>query len=697
MMEKTMNFISYITTKRVLLLCALPLLTHPFSAGANTLNSFDFSDKPEGAVSLVLFMSEPLNSDPKSFSLDQPPRISIDLENTSSSLNGNQFAIGAGAIKDIQVIESGSKSRVILNLKQVADYSISRDGKQVKVEVSNTNLADKNGGTGKPDQPSITAIDFEKAENGLGRVIVGLTQPDVSVNMSSKNKNVILDFLGVKLPQRLNRTLSISEFGTPAQQIETVSNGGNVVMTIRGEGDFQHYAYQASNQFIIEFAPNNSTSNGSSENSVFTGERLSLNFQSIEVRAILQLLADFTDKNLVASDSVGGSITLRLKNVPWDQALDIILKARGLGKREVGNVMMVAPQEELTARERLELESQQQYLELSPLRTEFVQVNYAKAIDMATIIRNEANNLISERGNITVDERTNTLLIQETDGYLKEIKNILKALDIPVRQVQIESKIVIANDDFSKDLGVKLGYSLSANPGIVGGNPNVIIGGGINGDAPVGTATSFINTEDATFPKENYQVSLPVAGPAGALRMMIGKQGSYLLNLELQAAQAEGRGDIISTPTVITANQREAAIESGTEIPFLEASSSGATSVSFKKAVLSLRVTPQITPDNRIIMDLKVNKDSVGTIFSGIPSIDTNNLITQVLVEDGETVVLGGVYESTDTDNRRSIPVLGEIPIVGRLFRSNSRSEKKKELLVFITPRILDQGLVVSP
>jgi len=697
MMEKTMNFISYITTKRVLLLCALPLLTHPFSAGANTLNSFDFSDKPEGAVSLVLFMSEPLNSDPKSFSLDQPPRISIDLENTSSSLNGNQFAIDAGAIKDIQVIESGSKSRVILNLKQVADYSISRDGKQVKVEVSNTNLADKNGGTGKPDQPSITAIDFEKAENGLGRVIVGLTQPDVSVNMSSKNKNVILDFLGVKLPQRLNRTLSISEFGTPAQQIETVSNGGNVVMTIRGEGDFQHYAYQASNQFIIEFAPNNSTSNGSSENSVFTGERLSLNFQSIEVRAILQLLADFTDKNLVASDSVGGSITLRLKNVPWDQALDIILKARGLGKREVGNVMMVAPQEELTARERLELESQQQYLELSPLRTEFVQVNYAKAIDMATIIRNEANNLISERGNITVDERTNTLLIQETDGYLKEIKNILKALDIPVRQVQIESKIVIANDDFSKDLGVKLGYSLSANPGIVGGNPNVIIGGGINGDAPVGTATSFINTEDATFPKENYQVSLPVAGPAGALRMMIGKQGSYLLNLELQAAQAEGRGDIISTPTVITANQREATIESGTEIPFLEASSSGATSVSFKKAVLSLRVTPQITPDNRIIMDLKVNKDSVGTIFSGIPSIDTNNLITQVLVEDGETVVLGGVYESTDTDNRRSIPVLGEIPIVGRLFRSNSRSEKKKELLVFITPRILDQGLVVSP
>jgi len=697
MMEKTMNFISYITTKRVLLLCALPLLTHPFSAGANTLNSFDFSDKPEGAVSLVLFMSEPLNSDPKSFSLDQPPRISIDLENTSSSLNGNQFAIGAGAIKDIQVIESGSKSRVILNLKQVADYSISRDGKQVKVEVSNTNLADKNGGTGKPDQPSITAIDFEKAENGLGRVIVGLTQPDVSVNMSSKNKNVILDFLGVKLPQRLNRTLSISEFGTPAQQIETVSNGGNVVMTIRGAGDFQHYAYQASDQFIIEFAPNNSTSNGSSENSVFTGERLSLNFQSIEVRAILQLLADFTDKNLVASDSVGGSITLRLKNVPWDQALDIILKARGLGKREVGNVMMVAPQEELTARERLELESQQQYLELSPLRTEFVQVNYAKAIDMATIIRNEANNLISERGNITVDERTNTLLIQETDGYLKEIKNILKALDIPVRQVQIESKIVIANDDFSKDLGVKLGYSLSANPGIVGGNPNVIIGGGISGDAPVGTATSFINTEDATFPKENYQVSLPVAGPAGALRMMIGKQGSYLLNLELQAAQAEGRGDIISTPTVITANQREATIESGTEIPFLEASSSGATSVSFKKAVLSLRVTPQITPDNRIIMDLKVNKDSVGTIFSGIPSIDTNNLITQVLVEDGETVVLGGVYESTDTDNRRSIPVLGEIPIVGRLFRSNSRSEKKKELLVFITPRILDQGLVVSP
>ena len=356
--------------------------------------------------------------------------------------------------------------------------------------------------------------------------------------------------------------------------------------------------------------------------------------------------------------------------------------------------MMVAPQEELTARERLEMESKQQYLELSPLKTEFIQVNYAKASDMASIIKDEANNLISERGNVSVDERTNTLLVQETSEYLEEIKTILKALDIPVKQVQIESKIVVANDDFSRGLGVKLGYSVRTSPLVLDGaktNNSVIIGGGIGGDTSVATGTGFLNADNASTPQENYQVSLPITSPTGALKMFVGRQGSYLLNLELQAAQAEGRGEIISSPTVITANQREATIESGTEIPYLEASSSGATSVSFKKAVLSLKVTPQITPDKRIIMDLRVNKDSVGTIFSGIPSIDTNNLITQVLVENGETVVLGGVYETSETNNRGSIPLLGDIPMIGVLFRNKTKTQKKKELLVFITPQIIDQ------
>ena len=681
--------------KKPTFICAVILITGIMPAYAARVDSVKLDVAADNTTTISINLSKPLESEPRSFLTETPPRLSIDLEGTFEMANNS--SVNDGLVKDLQLVASGDRSRLIFDLKEMVSHKLTYSNRELLIQLTQSaSKADKLQSTRKIT-PKIENIDFNRVEVEKARITVELSQPDIPISVSTNENEIVIDFAGATLPERLNRKLKIAELGTPAKTVETSSYENGTVMVISGGGNFQHSAYQANKKFVVELFPKKQPTESEIGNDTYSGERLSLNFQDIEVRAILQLLADFTNKNLVASDSVEGSITLRLKNVPWDQALDIILKARGLGKREVGNVMMVAPQEELTARERLELESKQQYLELSPLHTEFIQVNYAKASDMAAIIRNEANNLISERGNVTVDERTNTLLIQETKTYLKEIKKILIALDIPVRQVQIESKIVIANDDFSKDLGVKLGYSLSTNPGAVGGNPNIIIGGGIGGDAEVGTVTSFQNLTDTAVSKENYQVSLPVAGPAGALRMMIGKQGSYLLNLELQAAQAEGRGDIISTPTVITANQREATIESGTEIPFLEAASSGATSVSFKKAVLSLKVTPQITPDDRIIMDLKVNKDSVGTIFSGIPSIDTNNLITQVLVQDGETVVLGGVYESTDTNSRRAVPVLGDIPVLGRLFRSNSRSEKKKELLVFITPRILDQGFTLSP
>ena len=690
-MGEKMDLNSLSCLKKPTFISAVILITGMMPAYAAIVDSVKLDVAADKTTSISINLSEPLESEPRSFLTETPPRLSIDLEGTFET--GGNFSVSDGLVKDFQLVANGDRSRLIFDLTEMVSHKLTYNNTEVLIQLTqNTSRADK-----LQSAPKIENIDFNRVEAGKARITVELSQPDIPINVSTNENKIVIDFVGATLPERLNRKLKIAELGTPAKTVETSSHENGTVMVISGKGSFQHSAYQANKDFVLELFSKDQSTDDEISNGTYSGERLSLNFQDIEVRAILQLLADFTNKNLVASDSVQGSITLRLKNVPWDQALDIILKARGLGKREVGNVMMVAPQEELTARERLELESQQQYLELSPLHTEFIQVNYAKASDMAAIIRNEANNLISERGNVTVDERTNTLLIQETKTYLTEIKKILIALDIPVRQVQIESKIVIANDDFSKDLGVKLGYSLSTNPGAVGGNPNIIIGGGIGGDAEVGAVTSFQNLTDTAISKENYQVSLPVAGPAGALRMMIGKQGSYLLNLELQAAQAEGRGDIISTPTVITANQREATIESGTEIPFLEAASSGATSVSFKKAVLSLKVTPQITPDDRIIMDLKVNKDSVGTIFSGIPSIDTNNLITQVLVQDGETVVLGGVYESTDTNSRRAVPVLGDIPVLGRLFRSNSRSEKKKELLVFITPRILDQGFSLSP
>jgi type IV pilus assembly protein PilQ len=410
-------------------------------------------------------------------------------------------------------------------------------------------------------------------------------------------------------------------------------------------------------------------------------------------------LADFTEFNLVASDTVGGNVTLRLKNVPWDQAMDIILKSKGLGMRQVGNVVMVAPQEEIAAREKLELEAQQQIQELAPLRTEFVQVNYAKAADIASLIKADENNLLSDRGNVTVDERTNTLLIQDTSEQLSDIRGVVQALDIPVRQVLIESRIVIANEDFSKDLGVRFGYSHfndQKNLALTSANGTKsdfvsAIGGGIAGDTDYNSTTAF-----HTDGLENYIVDLGVAGPAAAFKWSIGRIGSYLLQLELSALQAEGRGEVVSSPRVITANQKEAIIEAGTEIPYQEASSSGATAISFKKAVLSLRVTPRITPDDRIIMDLSVNKDSVGQVFAGVPSIDTNEVTTQVLVANGDTVVLGGIFESENRDDVTSVPFFGDLPYLGRLFKNTSVDSSKQELLVFVTPKILKDSLSLS-
>ena len=493
-------------------------------------------------------------------------------------------------------------------------------------------------------------------------------------------------------------TSSISR--QPASEIDTFPHGNGTRMIVRPTGLFEHLAYQSDNIFTLELRPLTEEEEEAIKKDKFgyTGERLSLNFQNIEVRAVLQLIADFTEKNLVASDTVGGNVTLRLKNVPWDQALDIILKSRGLGKRDIGNVMMVAPQEEIAAREKLELESLQQIQDLAPLRTEFIQVNYAKASDISGLVRDEANNLLSERGNVTVDERTNTLLVQDTGEKLSEIRKVVEVLDVPVRQVLIESRIVIANEDFSKDLGVKFGYSQVDNPQDFVIDPRTgrggfqsIIGGGQAGDTTFPTTTTF-NTDGA----ENFIVDLAAPGAAGVFKYAVGKIGSYLLQLELSALQAEGRGEVISAPRVITANQREALIESGTEIPYLEASSSGATSVSFKKAVLSLQVTPQITPDDRIIMDLTVNQDSVGQIFSGIPSIDTNELTTQVLVDNGETVVLGGIYEASNRDDKTSVPFFGDLPYLGRLFKRTEFEQSKQELLVFVTPKIIKQSLSLS-
>mgnify|MGYP000908378486 CR=1 FL=1 len=687
-------------------LLATTLLVGSANLEAATLDNIDFSTLPGERVQITMKLSEAIDAEPLSFTIDNPARIAIDLPDTSINLDQRSQSIGVGSADSFNAVEADNRTRVVVNLAQLVPYEITSDGNVISITLdalpASIDTAPALAAAtlpGAASGASITDIDFRRGANGEAQIVIDLSAPDVGINITEQGEEIFIDFADTSLPENLDRKLDITDFATPAQEIDTFPQGNGTRMVIRPTGLYEHLAYQSDNVFTVELRELTPVEEEALKKAKFgySGERLSLNFQKIEVRAVLQLLADVTEKNLVASDTVGGNVTLRLKNVPWDQALDIILKARGLGKRDIGNVMMVAPQEEIAAREKLELESQKQIQELAPMRTEFMQVNYAKAGDIAALVKDEANNLLSERGNVTVDERTNTLLVQDTSEKLSEIRNVVEALDVPVKQVLIESRIVVANEDFAKDLGVRFGYSHTGNAkhneidGSGRGDFQSYLGGGRPGDITYPSTTAF-----HTDGNENYIVDLAVAGAAGNFKYAVGKIGSYFLQLELTALQAEGRGEVISAPRVITANQREATIESGTEVPYLEASSSGATSISFKKAVLSLTVTPQITPDDRIIMDLAVNQDSIGQVFSGIPSIDTNGLTTQVLVDNGETIVLGGIYEATNRDDKTSVPFFGELPYLGRLFKRTQTSVSKQELLVFVTPKIIKETLSLS-
>jgi type IV pilus assembly protein PilQ len=700
---------------------------------AASLDGVSFTSLPGDRVQVKLQMSEPTVGDPLSFTVDNPARIAVDLPGTSLNLSERSQTIGVGHAESVTAVEAEGRTRVVINLAQLVPYEIKTEGNVISLTLEGTpvNLAADPATApmqaSTPTMPgsatgaAISDIDFRRGAGGEAQIVVDLSAPDIGINISEQGENIIVDFAETALPANLDRKLDVTDFATPAREIDTFPQGNGTRMVIKPTGLYEHLAYQSDNIFTVELRPLTKDEEEQIKKDKFgyTGERLSLNFQDIEVRAVLQLIADFTEKNLVTSDTVGGNVTLRLKNVPWDQALDIILKSRGLGQRDDGNVMMVAPQEEIAAREKLELESQQQIQELVPVRTEFMQVNYAKAEEIASLLRGRigrqqqsaststtsatqsrgrnTGSLLSARGSVSVDTRTNTLLVKDTAEKLSEIRKIVEALDLPVRQVLIESRIVIANEDFTKDLGVKFGFSHSGNIKNREIGPNgkssfiSELGGGLEGDTNYGAPTTY-NTDGL----ENYIVDLAAAGAAGSFKYGVGKIGSYLLQLELSALQAEGRGEVISAPRVITANQREALIESGTEIPYLEASSSGATSISFKKAVLSLRVTPQITPDDRIIMDLSVNQDSIGQVFSGIPSIDTNELTTQVLVDNGETVVLGGIYKAENRDDKTSVPWFGDLPYLGRLFKRTQNNASKEELLVFITPKIIKETLSLS-
>ena len=698
------------------LLAALAWFTA--SAFGGTVDDIKYNSLPGDRVQIKLHLSQPLTADPLNFTINNPARVALDFPGTSLAVKNKSQTIGVGKVESVTAVEAEGRTRIVVNLVQLVPYKIETAGNEVTLTLEGipsditaersatvvaTPVATKSGGVAKahvtmPGTATgarIKGIDFRRGAHGEGQIVVNLSDPNVGINIDEQGGKLVVDFVDTTLPNELDRKLDVLDFATPAKEIDTKRHGNGTRMTVTPTGLFEHLAYQSDNTFTLELRPLTKAEQEQSKKDKFgfTGERLSLNFQDIEVRAVLQLIADFTGFNLVTSDTVSGNVTLRLKNVPWDQAMDLILKTKGLGMRQSGNVIMVAPQEEIAAREKLELESQKQIEELAPLKTEFVQVNYAKAGDIAELLKAEANKLMTSRGNVTVDQRTNTLLVQDTADALTDIRKVVQVLDIPVRQVMIESRIVVANEDFSKDIGVRFGYSQS---NITPTKLASSIGGGRPGNVNYGGTGSGGNTTFFTDNKENYIVDLPVAGPAAAFRWSIGKIGSYLLQLELSALQVEGRGEVIASPQVITANQKQAVIESGTEIPYQEASSSGATSVSFKKAVLSLKVTPHITPDDRVIMDLTVNRDSIGQIFNGVPSIDTNEVNTQVLVDNGETVVLGGIFQASNRNDKTSVPFFGELPYIGNLFKRNHNENKKQELLIFVTPKILKDGLSVS-
>ncbi|MEJ2460945.1 MAG: type IV pilus secretin PilQ [Candidatus Thiodiazotropha sp.] len=705
-----------LTQKALGILVLLALVSCPFNAFAESaLKSIDFSALPGDRVQLTLSMSGDVDQ-PTGFVTENPARISLDFPGIKSELGYKTKLIGVGPVHSVTALEAGSRTRLVINLTKTVPYTSTVNGSQVLISLDVSDQPKvasqvKQSSAPKPAQagaaPAATSavssdirdIDFRRGEGGEGRVLVTLGDTTLPVDVREEAGRIVVEFYEASISPDLLQSLDVLDFATPISKVETRARGENVIIDIYPTGEYDYLAYQANETFAVEVRSLTKEEKEAlqKERMIYTGDRLSLNFQDIEVRAVLQLLADFTELNLVTSDTVDGRITLRLKNVPWDQALDIILKSKGLSKRQVDNVIMVAPTEEIAAREQLELESQQKIEELAPLRSDFIQVNYAKAEDLAVLLKSEENRLLSERGNVTVDTRTNTLLVQDTTAKLQDIRRLLQKLDVPVRQVLIESRIVVANNDFAKDLGVRVGASFGTDDVVnIGDNHYTVAGsepGHIGGT--FGVAPGIENPAGST--NESLMVNLPVTAPSGGVNFLVGKLGSYLLQLELTAMQTEGRGEVISSPRVITSDQTKASIKQGVEIPYQEASSSGATTVSFKEAVLKLDVTPQITPDDRVRMDLVVNKDSPDFSRSvlGVPPLDTRKIETTVLVDNGETVVLGGVFERTKTHDVEKIPFFGDIPFAGVLFRRNEVRDQNSELLIFVTPKILKETLRV--
>ncbi|WP_231871669.1 type IV pilus secretin PilQ [Oleiphilus sp. HI0079] len=665
-------------------------------ANAAVLQGVKFASMPGDTVEIVLSFDSP-PAKPKVFSIGQTADISVTVDGATNGIGKRYHELGLGNARRMTVIEAENSdgqmaTRFVIDLATMAPYTSEVSGNDLIMRVGaaapapSASQESSEQVTASSAASDITSIDFRRGEKGDGQVIIGLNNPSVDIDMSEVGGNIQLVISGAELPEALRQRLDVVDFATPVHRIESYVEDGKAKIVIKPEGNYDYLAYQADNQFVVsvEKVTEQEAEERLKEKFPYTGEKLSLNFQNIEVRAVLQLIADFTGLNLVASDTVGGSITLRLQNVPWDQALELVLKTKGLDKRTTGNVMLVAPAEEIAAREKLEIETNKQVAELAPVRLEIIQVNYAKAADIVAMLQQDQE-LISGRGYISSDERTNTISVRETSDKLQQIRTLVDTWDIPVRQVLIEARIVRARSNITEEMGIQWGGSGATDTN--GGGHNWGFSGSTEGNV------EYFNSGTVTYPGA-LAVDLGVTR-ANASSFGIGfTTDNMLLDLELSAFEADGKGEIVAQPKIVTADRQTATIKSGEEIPYQEASSSGATSVSFKEAVLSLEVTPQITPDDNVIMDLKVNQDDRGEVTAGIPSIDTNEVITQVLVGNGETIVLGGIFQSEQATTVTKTPFLGDIPYIGNLFKKTENIDQRSELLIFITPKLIKDGLI---
>ena len=675
-----------------------------------------------GAEVVRIDLSEPLAAVPAGFVVQSPARIALDFPGVGSELQSNAVELNQGNLRMAHVVQAADRTRVVLNLNQPTNYQAEVQGRSLLVSLAPVASAaavaaapasvfaeSRNDGA-----LPLRDIDFRRGVENAGRVIVDLANNQVGVDIRQQGQNLVVEFLRTSLPEGLRRRLDVTDFGTPVQTISTVQSGDRVRMVIEPKGLWEHSAYQSDNQLVVEVRQQKTSPDKLTQGPGYRGEKLSLNFQNIDVRSLLQVIADFTNFNIVTSDTVQGNLTLRLKDVPWDQALDIILQAKNLGMKRSGNVLQIAPKDELAAKEKAELEAQAAIRDLEPLRTQSFQLNYTKAAEIAAQLTSSGGggggggssggtkSLLSSRGSVIAEPRTNQLFISDIPSRLVQIEEMISKLDVPVRQVLIEARIVEATDTFGKSLGVKLGTADMR--GIRGGDAGYHVGGGnrvaFGGNYNAIGATTGAFEASGLSTLTSQMVNLPAQGlggisPTNFAISLFSSAANRFLNLEISALEADGKGRVVSSPRVVTADQTKALIEQGTEFPYQQATSSGATSIAFRKAVLKLEVTPQITPEGNIILDLDVNKDSPGTPVEGGMSINTKRVRTQVLVENGGTVVIGGIFELNERESENKVPVLGDIPVVGNLFKQRTRQAEKQEMLVFITPKMIsDRGAV---